>query len=188
MESRFATINAAWSSGVIGSDDRIRMNDGLLSRRKASSVAKSVSCEMTIRSSDLRDRGSRRQWRRRVRLRGRRLCRVRSISTTRPLGATCWRRRGTSRETSERQLAFLHCLSGVFQRRCDVGGFEVGEVGKNLVSRSSGGELSDHGSDRDSQPSNTGRSAHLGWIDRDSFEAHVVMIRGASALAVRRRG
>ena len=36
---------------VSGSDDRIRMNEGLRMRRNANNVAKSVSCEITIRSS-----------------------------------------------------------------------------------------------------------------------------------------
>ncbi len=43
-------MRRAWWSTSTGSDDRTKMNDGLLNSRYASSVPKSVSCEMTIRS------------------------------------------------------------------------------------------------------------------------------------------
>ena len=181
IASKLTTISAAWSSGVIGSDERIRMKDGLLRRWNARSVPKSVSWETTIlalvaaRSRISSSAAST------SRFHGPLLRRILSISTTPPLGATCWRRRETSRWASEWEFAFLHRFSGVLQCSGDVGGFEVGEVGKNLVGRPTGGELSDHRSDWDSQPSNTRRSAHLGRIDRDSFETHTKMIRLWSA-------
>lgn len=46
----FATSSVACSSGVSGSDERIKTNDGLARRRNARSVPKSVSWEMMTRS------------------------------------------------------------------------------------------------------------------------------------------
>jgi hypothetical protein len=77
----------------------------------------------------------------------------------------------------------LHRFSGILQRSGDVGSFEVREVGKDLVGRSSGCELADDRRDRDPQPTNARRAPHLGRIDRDSLETHAEMIRPATLAA-----
>ena len=90
----------------------------------------------------------------------------------------------TSRSLSQWEFALLNRSSGVFECCADVLELKVGEVGKDLLGRPAGRELTKHGRDRDSQTSDAWNAAHFAGINGDSLELHSKSARETVCFAV----
>lgn len=99
------------------------------------------------------------------------------MSTSPPDEARRCRLSGTSRLPREWEFALLYGGCRILESRRDVLAFEIRKILEDFGLSSAGGKLPQNCGNWDTQTSDARHASHLGGINRDPFELHMLMVQ-----------